>query len=42
MPFTPSFSHTLGPLEREIMDVVWSLDRPVTVRDILDAVNAPR
>ena len=32
MPFTPSFSHTLGPLELEVMRIVWAHDGPITIR----------
>lgn len=31
-----------GETEAAIMDVVWSADQPLTVRDIMDAVNATR
>jgi predicted transcriptional regulator len=32
----------LGPLETEVMNVLWSSDGPMNVRDVLDRLNAPR
>jgi predicted transcriptional regulator len=32
----------LGPLETEIMRLVWAARKPLTVRDILDRLNAGR
>ncbi|MCZ4101609.1 BlaI/MecI/CopY family transcriptional regulator [Streptomyces sp. So13.3] len=32
----------LGPLEVEIMNVLWSAPAPVSVRDVLDALNGTR
>ncbi|MDF9817168.1 BlaI/MecI/CopY family transcriptional regulator [Streptomyces sp. SPB162] len=32
----------LGPLEVEIMNVLWSARGPVSVRDVLDALNSTR
>lgn len=32
----------LGALENEIMRVLWARDRPLAVRDVLEAVNADR
>lgn len=29
----------LGPLEAEVMGVVWASDRPVTVREIMERLN---
>jgi predicted transcriptional regulator len=31
-----------GPLEAEVMDAVWRAERPVSVRDVVDALNAIR
>ena len=42
MPFTPSFSHTLGPLELEVMRIVWAHDGPITIRAIERAINDTR
>jgi predicted transcriptional regulator len=32
----------LGPLESEVMKAVWAVRTPVTVRDVLDALNRGR
>lgn len=32
----------LGPLEAEIMQVLWATDKPLTVRQTLEALNAGR
>jgi predicted transcriptional regulator len=32
----------LGPLSREVMEMVWSTDRPVSVREIVDGINSRR
>lgn len=32
----------LGPLEAELMEVVWALDRPVGVRELLERLNERR
>jgi predicted transcriptional regulator len=32
----------LGPLEAEVMSVLWASDRPMPVRDVAQAVNAGR
>jgi predicted transcriptional regulator len=32
----------LGPLEAEVMELVWAAERPLTVRDVLERVNAKR
>jgi predicted transcriptional regulator len=32
----------LGPLESEVMAIVWEGDNPVTVRDVLDRLNRDR
>jgi predicted transcriptional regulator len=32
----------LGPLEAEVMAVLWASDRPMPVRDVVRAVNAGR
>lgn len=32
----------LGSLETQIMDVLWAADRPLTVRETRDALNASR
>lgn len=32
----------LGPLEAEIMDVLWAADRPLAVREVLGIVNDGR
>jgi predicted transcriptional regulator len=32
----------LGPLEAELMEVVWGLDRPVSVRELLERLNRDR
>lgn len=32
----------LGPLESEVMKVLWDADGPLAVRDVLDRVNADR
>lgn len=32
----------LGPLEAEVMEAVWAADGAVTVRDVVDRVNARR
>ena len=42
MPFTPSFSHTLGPLELEVMRIVWAHDGPITIRAVERAINDAR
>jgi predicted transcriptional regulator len=42
MPFTPSFTHTLGPLELEVMRVLWAHDSAVSGTQIARAVNASR
>lgn len=31
-----------GPLESEVMEVVWRADRPVAVREVIDALNGSR
>jgi predicted transcriptional regulator len=31
-----------GPLSREVMEAVWSADRPVSVREIVDELNGRR
>ncbi len=31
-----------GPLESEVMDVVWRAARPVAVREVIDDLNGPR
>ncbi|MGH2865845.1 MAG: BlaI/MecI/CopY family transcriptional regulator [Solirubrobacteraceae bacterium] len=35
-------SRGFGPLEGEVMDAVWKAGRPVSVREIVDALNAGR
>lgn len=35
-------SRVLGPLEAEVMGIVWSQRRPMTVRAVLDRLNAGR
>ena len=42
VPFIPSFTHTLGPLELEVMRVVWTHNAPVTVRKVERAINTKR
>lgn len=32
----------LGPLEREVMDILWEADHPLSVRDVLDHLNGRR
>jgi predicted transcriptional regulator len=32
----------LGPLEAEVMDVLWSADEPMSVRDVLAQLNRSR
>jgi predicted transcriptional regulator len=32
----------LGPLEREVMEVVWASDRPISVRAMLERLNDGR
>jgi predicted transcriptional regulator len=32
----------LGPLEAEVMEVVWAASRPLAVRDVLATVNRRR
>jgi predicted transcriptional regulator len=32
----------LGPLEAEVMQIVWAADRPVTVRELLEEINRGR
>lgn len=32
----------LGPLEAELMELVWKLDRPLSVRDLLERLNEGR
>jgi predicted transcriptional regulator len=32
----------LGPLESEVMELVWKLDRPLTVRELLERINEGR
>ena len=32
----------LGPLEADVMRAVWAADRPVTVRELVDRLNATR
>jgi predicted transcriptional regulator len=38
----PTGSEGLGPLESEVMDILWARDGPVTVRDVLERVNTRR
>lgn len=35
-------SKLLGPLEARVMAIVWRTPRPVTVRDVVDELGAPR
>jgi predicted transcriptional regulator len=42
MPRRPEPIPGLGPLESEVMQLVWAADEPLTVRDILDRLNARR
>jgi predicted transcriptional regulator len=42
MPFTPSFTHTLGPLELEIMRIFWAHEGAMSGTHITNAVNATR
>lgn len=35
-------SRVLGPLEAEVMQVVWAADAPVSVRAVLERLNARR
>lgn len=38
----PDLTKVLGPLEGEVMKAVWAARTPVTVRDVLDALNRGR
>jgi predicted transcriptional regulator len=38
----PNGGGEFGPLSREVMDAVWSADHPVSVREIVDVLNARR
>ncbi len=43
MPQKPvSRNRGFGPLEGEVMETVWKADRPVSVREIVDELNAGR
>lgn len=35
-------SKLLGPLEARVMAIVWRTPRPVTVRDVVEALSEPR
>ncbi|MGH2953338.1 MAG: BlaI/MecI/CopY family transcriptional regulator [Solirubrobacterales bacterium] len=35
-------SEQLGPLESELMELVWRLDRPLSVRELLEQLNRGR
>ena len=35
-------SRILGPLEADVMDVMWAVDEPLTVRTVLDRLNEGR
>lgn len=39
---TASGANPLGPLERELMGVLWDSDGPMTVREVLSVVNDGR
>jgi predicted transcriptional regulator len=34
--------HALGPLESEVMEIVWKAGEPLTVRDLLSRINQGR
>lgn len=38
----PDPSKVLGPLEAEVMQALWQAGEPLTVREVLDRVNAQR
>jgi predicted transcriptional regulator len=42
MHCTPRFSYTLGPLELEVMRVLWAHDGMISGKQIVEAVNANR
>ncbi|HXH59017.1 BlaI/MecI/CopY family transcriptional regulator [Iamia sp.] len=42
MPATQPVSGVLGPLEAEVMTVLWSRGEPMTVREVRADVNAAR
>jgi predicted transcriptional regulator len=35
-------AHALGPLESEVMEIVWEAGEPLTVRDLLSRINRGR
>lgn len=39
---TTTGADPLGPLERELMGVLWQSDEPMTVREVLSVVNGRR
>jgi predicted transcriptional regulator len=42
MPEAGRTDRLLGPLEAEVMELVWKLDRPLTVRELLERINERR
>ncbi len=42
MPEDVSVDKVLGPLEAEVMHVLWANDGPVSVREVLDELNKGR
>ena len=42
MAGTSDVGKVLGPLEAEAMEVLWAITRPMSVRDVLDQLNADR
>ena len=42
MPSTDTTSGSFGPLEGAVMSVVWAVGKPVSVRGVLDRLNADR
>lgn len=42
MGVTPEPSGVLGPLEAEVMDVLWAAGEPLGVRSVLEALNDQR